>query len=44
MYDIAANDIAADTCGNLHAAIADNATYFPNSVLTFDATSGAVAA
>lgn len=44
MYDIAANDIAADTCGNLHAAIADSATYFPNSVLTFDAISGAVIA
>jgi hypothetical protein len=44
VYDIGANDIAADTCGNLHAAIADRATYFPNSVLTFNATSGAVVA
>jgi hypothetical protein len=42
IYDIEANDIAADSCGNVYAGISDGATFFPNSVLTFDAMSGAV--
>jgi hypothetical protein len=44
MYDIAANDIAADSCGNLHVAISDGATNFPNSVVTLDPILGSVTA
>jgi hypothetical protein len=44
MYDINATDIAADSCGKLHAAIGESATFFANSVLTFDPMTGAVSA
>lgn len=44
LYDAHANDVTADRCGNLYAGISGTARFFPNSVLTFDPTSGAVLA
>ena len=44
IFDVHANDIAADGCGHLYIAISGSASFFANSVVTFDPLSGAVSA